>query len=329
MNGRMKTEILKLLKEREGYVSGQELCELLGVSRTAVWKAIGQLKEEGCQIEAVRNKGYRLADGSDIMTEAELSSCMITGMGRKVVYYDCTDSTNIRAKKLAEEGASHGTLVVAGRQEAGRGRRGRAWVSPEGTGIFMSLILRPDILPSSASMLTLVAALAVHDGILFETGLETMIKWPNDIVAGGKKICGILTEMSAELEGIHYVVTGMGINANTESFPDEVKDAATSILLMTGKRVRRSHLTAAVMTAFDKYYEKFIECGSLAGVMEVYNEHMASRGGEVKVLDPAGSYTGTALGIDEKGELLVRLPDGKVRCIVSGEVSVRGIYGYV
>ena len=200
----VKTEILKAIKEEAGFVSGQELCDRFGVSRTAVWKAIGQLKEEGFQIEAVRNKGYRLLSSDDVITEAELMSSMEGGFIKKIVYYEETDSTNIRARKLAEEGAPDGTLVVTDFQNAGRGRRGRMWVSPSGTGIFMSLILRPDILPSSASMLTLVAALAVYDGIKETTGLETVIKWPNDIVAEGKKLCGILTEMSAELEGIHY-----------------------------------------------------------------------------------------------------------------------------
>ena len=218
----VKTEILKAIKEEAGFVSGQELCDRFGVSRTAVWKAIGQLKEEGFQIEAVRNKGYRLLSSDDVITEAELMSSMEGGFIKKIVYYEETDSTNIRARKLAEEGAPDGTLVVTDFQNAGRGRRGRMWVSPSGTGIFMSLILRPDILPSSASMLTLVAALAVYDGIKATTGLETVIKWPNDIVAEGKKLCGILTEMSAELEGIHYVVTGIGINANMTEFPEEV-----------------------------------------------------------------------------------------------------------
>lgn len=325
----MKTEILKLLKEQDGYVSGQELCDRFGVSRTAVWKVIGQLKEEGCEIEAVRNKGYRLVSSSDIITEAELMSSMEGGFISKIEYQPLVDSTNVRAKRLAEEGAPHGTLVVADCQNAGRGRRGRTWVSPAGTGIFMSLILRPDILPSSASMLTLVAALAVYEGIRETTGLETVIKWPNDIVADGKKLCGILTEMSAELEGIHYVVTGIGINANMAEFPKEVAKTATSLRIETGGTIRRSRLIASVMRAFEGYYEKFTECGSLAPLVDVYNEHMANRNREVTVLDPAGAYTGTALGIDEKGELLVRRSDGKVIPVVSGEVSVRGIYGYV
>ena len=325
----VKTEILKAIKEENGFVSGQELCDRFGVSRTAVWKAIGQLKEEGFQIEAVRNKGYRLLSSDDVITEAELMSSMEGGFIKKIVYYEETDSTNIRARKLAEEGAPDGTLVVTDFQSAGRGRRGRMWVSPSGTGIFMSLILRPDILPSSASMLTLVAALAVYDGIKEMTGLETVIKWPNDIVAEGKKLCGILTEMSAELEGIHYVVTGIGINANMTGFPEEVGEAATSLRILTGGPVRRSRLIAAVMKAYEEYYEKFKSCGSLTGLMDVYNEHMANLGREVKVLDPVGAYTGKALGIDEKGELIVEKADGKVVRVVSGEVSVRGIYGYV
>lgn len=328
----MKTEILKFLKDEKegaGFVSGQELCDRFGVSRTAVWKAIGQLKEEGFQIEAVRNKGYRLLSSDDVITEAELMSSMEGSFIKKIVYYDVTDSTNIRAKRLAEEGAPHGTLVVADCQDAGRGRRGRMWVSPTGTGIFMSLILRPDILPSSASMLTLVAALAVSDGIREAAGVETSIKWPNDIVADGKKLCGILTEMSAELEGIHYVVTGIGINTNTKEFPEEVSGVATSLRMITGSDIRRSSVIAAVMKAYEQYYEKFKAQGSLAGLMDVYNEHMVNLGREVNVLDPAGSYMGRALGINEKGELLVEREDGKVNRVVSGEVSVRGIYGYV
>lgn len=325
----MKAEILKLLKENGDYLSGQELCERFGVSRTAIWKVMRQLEEEGYQIEAVRNKGYHLTDCCDIMTKTEIESCIRGSFGRNVEYYDTLDSTNTRAKALAEEGAESGTLVVADCQVAGRGRRGRTWASPPGSSIFMTLILRPRLLPSKASMLTLVAALAVYEAIKETTGLETLIKWPNDLVASGKKLCGILTEMSAELEGIHYVVIGIGINTNMEEFPEEVREMATSLLLETGQRVRRSRLVAAVMEAFEKYYNEFISQGDLSGLISVYNKHMANVGREVRVLDPAGDYTGKALGINEKGELLVETPDGKVRHVVSGEVSVRGIYGYV
>ena len=325
----VKTEILKAIKEEAGFVSGQELCDRFGVSRTAVWKAIGQLKEEGFQIEAVRNKGYRLLSSDDVITEAELMSSMEGGFIKKIVYYEETDSTNIRARKLAEEGAPDGTLVVTDFQNAGRGRRGRMWVSPSGTGIFMSLILRPDILPSSASMLTLVAALAVADGIRECTGAESLIKWPNDIVMSGKKICGILTEMSADPDCINYVAVGIGINVNMEEFPEEIRGVAASIFTETGKKTKRSLLISAVMAAFERYYEVFMKTTDMSGLLEDYNGKLANCGRTVRVLDPAGEYSGTAIGIDREGELLVEMEDTTVRRVLSGEVSVRGIYGYV
>ena len=317
------------MKECDGYLSGQELCSQLGVSRAAVWKVIRQLEGEGYDIEAVRNRGYRLVGQKNAFGQAELECCLDGSFGKPVQYYPVVDSTNTRAKALAEEGASHGTLVVADCQESGKGRRGRSWTSPSGVNLYMSLILRPDILPSLASMVTLVAALAVRKGILETAGCETQIKWPNDLVSGGKKVCGILTEMSAELEGIHYIVVGIGINANIDAFPPEVAETATSIFLETGERISRSRLAAAVMKAFEEYYDQFIEAGSLKNLVDEYNEKMANKDRTVKVLDPAGEYQGVALGINEKGELLVKTDSGHIRRIVSGEVSVRGIYGYV
>ena len=172
----MKTEVLKLLKEYDGYLSGQEICQRLGVSRTAVWKVIKQLQSEGYQIEAVRNRGYHLTASTDVLTEAEIRSC-VKGelMGCRVVCYEETDSTNTRARALAEEGAPEGTMTVAERQNAGKGRRGRSWSSPPGSGIFMSLVLRPDIPPSQASMVTLAAAVAVARGIRQATGTEMLV----------------------------------------------------------------------------------------------------------------------------------------------------------
>lgn len=326
----MKGEILKLLKETDGYVSGQELCRRFGVSRTAVWKVINQLKEEGYEIEAVRNRGYALKGAGDVLSEAELLSCLKTEWaGGRTVYFDATDSTNVQAKRLAEAHAPHGTLVVSDRQDGGKGRRGRSWASPSGVGIWMSLILRPEIAPSSASMLTLAAALAVRKGILEETGLSPLIKWPNDLVLNGKKICGILTEMSTELMEIQYVITGIGINVNQKEFPPEIRDTATSLSLEAGRSFRRSSLIAAILKAFEKDYEAFLKTGDLSLLLEEYNACLVNRGKEVCILDPSGEYRAVAEGIDENGSLLVTLPDGTRREIISGEVSVRGIYGYV
>ncbi len=326
----MKTEILTVLKEAPGFVSGQELCDRLGVSRTAVWKVIKQLEEEGYQIEAVRNKGYRLAEAADVITEAEIGSRLRSKwMGRHLVYFPETDSTNIQAKRLGEEGAPEGTLVVAERQTAGKGRRGRTWSSPAGTSIYMSFLLRPNIPPRCAPMVTLIAGLAGAKAVNQVTGLNARIKWPNDLVVNGKKICGILTEMSAEMEGIHYIVTGIGINVNQKEFPEEIRDKATSLLLEGGRCFNRSQLIAGVMEWFEPYVERFLETKDLSLLKEDYEEMLANLNQEVQVLDPAGEYHGVCQGIDKDGQLLVERGDGSLSRVQSGEVSVRGIYGYV
>ena len=326
----MKGEILKLLKESDGYLSGQELCERFGVSRTAVWKVINQLKEEGYEIEAVRNKGYILKSVSDVLSKEELESSLKTRWaGKEIHYFDRTDSTNIQARLAGEAGASHGTLAVAEIQDGGRGRRGRNWISPAGVGVWMSLLLRPEISPVSASMLTLVMALAAQKGIKEATGIESQIKWPNDLVINGKKICGILTEMSTEIDYINYVVIGIGINTNIEQFPEELKQTATSLRIEAGRSIRRSPLIAAIMRWFEKAYAEFMKTEDLSGIQKAYNELLVNCGREVRVLEPKGEWQAEALGINNGGELLVRKADGSETAVYAGEVSVRGIYGYV
>ena len=326
----MKSEILRLLKENDAYISGQQLCERFHVSRTAVWKVIEQLKKEGYQIEAVRNKGYRLIDSPDVMSRAEIESLMnTTWAGKKVVYYDETDSTNNQAKAYGEKGEAHGTLFVADMQAAGKGRRGRAWVSPAGSSIYMTILLHPDVLPTKAPQLTLVMAMAVAEGIRKVTGLETKIKWPNDIIVHGRKVCGILTEMSTEIDYINYVVIGDGINVNQETFPEEIRDTATSLKIETGSSVRRSVLIATIMECFEQFYEVFMTTEDLSGLQERYNAMLVNLGREVRVLEPGNEYEAHALGINRTGELIVRTVDGQEKEIYAGEVSVRGVYGYV
>ena len=236
----MKSEILRLLKENDTYISGQQLCEQFQVSRTAIWKVIDQLKKEGYQIEAVRNKGYRLIESPDVMSKAEIDSLVDTKWaGKNVIYYDETDSTNNRAKEAGNNKEPHGTLFVADMQMAGKGRRGRVWKSPSGSSIYMTILLYPDIPPVKAPQLTLIMAIAVAEGIREVTGLETKIKWPNDIVVNGKKICGILTEMSTEIDYINHVVIGVGINVNQDTFPDDIKETASSLKMELGKQIKK------------------------------------------------------------------------------------------
>ena len=342
----MKSEIITLLRQRGTYVSGQELSEHFGVSRTAVWKAVEQLKKDGYEIEAVKNRGYLLKeDASRVFGRTEIESRLETDWaGKPLHYFPSTDSTNVRAKHLAEEGAPHGTLVVADQQTAGRGRRGRAWISPAGTNLYYTLLLRPEITPDKASMLTLVMALAIARGIrrIFganaATGNQTAnasasdvgIKWPNDIVINGRKACGILTELSLSVEqaSIDYVVIGCGINVARQEFAKDLQGHAIALEEIF-PRVNRSELLNAVLTAFESLYGNFIEKGDLSGLKESYNAISVNYGRQVRVLDPKGEYDGIARGINPAGELLVELPDGTVKNIYAGEVSVRGIYGYI
>ena len=308
----MKAEILRLLRETDGYVSGQELCNQFGVSRTAVWKAINQLKEAGYEIEAVQNKGYHLVSVPDRMDEVELASIRKTEWaGAETYYFDKIDSTNTKAKELAEEG-----------------RRGRSWDSLPGTGIYMTLMLKPDINPNHASMLTLVTAMAVANAMHRVTGAEALIKWPNDIVINGKKICGILTEMSAQFDYINHIVIGIGINVHNESFPEELQDHAGSLLLECGKRVHRADLIEAFLEEFERLYAIYLQTEDLSALQEEYDQLLVNRGRQVRVLDPKEPFEGKAMGITKKGELIVDTWESR-KLVSSGEVSVRGIYGYV
>lgn len=326
----MKEEILRLLRSADGYISGQELCNRFGVSRTAVWKAINQLKEAGYEIEAQQNKGYRLMAAPDLMTEAEIKSLMHTEwVAKEVLYFDTIDSTNTKAQELAEKGYPSGTLVVADKQESGKGRRGRSWVSPSGTGIFMTLMIKPDINPNNASMLTLVAALAVAKAITSVTGEEAMIKWPNDIVVNSKKVCGILTEMNAQFDYINHIVVGIGINVHNESFPEEISQMASSLMIEAGgKRFHRAQIIAETMSYFEQYYDTFLKTQDLSALVREYDELLVNRNKSVRVLDPKEPFDGKAMGITPKGDLIVDTWESR-KLVSSGEVSVRGIYGYV
>lgn len=331
-----KADILTLLRNSEDYVSGQQLCDRFGVTRTAVWKVINQLKEEGYQIESVSRRGYRLVEGpADILSESEIASILKTQWaGRKLYCFDTTGSTNTDAKRLGEEGEPHGTVVMADIQTAGKGRRGRSWQTLSGTALAFTLLLRPDFAPDKASMITLVMALSVVEAVEEITGTAAGIKWPNDIVMNRKKICGMLTEMTMtpEMDEIQYVVVGAGINVNNaapEDFQEEVRPTATSLRIETGQQYNRAGLLNKVLLRFEENYAVFLETLDLSGLRDRYQKHLLNMGAQVRVLDPAGEYTGTAEGIDIQGELIVVKDNGERTPVYAGEVSVRGLYGYV
>ena len=313
----MKEKILKLLLSAEGgCVSGEEMSRVLGITRSAVWKNIKELREEGWRIEAATKRGYRLDIPDDALCTL---SPQTEFMGRELVWTYSCDSTNSAAKRRSD--MIEGTVFASEVQTAGRGRLGRSWLSPPGCGIWMSVLLRPPLPPAEVAPVTLAAGLAVAETV------GGTVKWPNDVVMNGKKVCGILTEMSAEMERVDHIVVGIGVNANTSEFPAELMDKATSVMLETGKACNRRRLAERILEQFEARYKMLIE-GGFAAIREDYKTCSATLGNEVTVIENGRSIRAFAVDIDENGALVVEDENGR-RELNSGEVSVRGIYGYL
>ena len=248
-------------------------------------------------------------------------------LGKDTVFFSTCDSTNTRLQELANAGAKEGTVVISEEQTAGQGRNGRNWNSPKGEGIFLSMLLRPEFKPRYASMITLVTALAVCSA-LGKNGVELLfIKWPNDIVASGKKLCGILTKMSTDAEAIQYIIVGLGINVNQKNFHPEIAKIATSLYIETKEEKSQVNIIADFLSAFETYYEQFRITKDLSLLKEEYNQKLVHRKSMVRIIEEGREKTVKALEINEKGELLVE-EQGQIRTIIAGEISVRGIYGY-
>ena len=304
-------------------VSGQALSEELGVTRAAVWKQIVRLREMGFGIEAQGRQGYRLTACPDSLLAPVVKQGLNTAWaGQEIVFVERVDSTNRYARTLAAQGAAHGTLVIAEEQTAGRGRRGRGWVSPAGEGIFMTLILRPQAHPSQVSLLSLRTALAVAEGIHEATGLAARIKWPNDVVCGGKKVVGMLLEMDADEERVHSVVAGVGINIHQKDF-GELSEKASSLDLLLGARVSRAAVVRAFLQAFER-----ADALPDDELMAAYRARSATLGQRVRVIGTDDSFTGTALEVTPSGSLIVARDDGERVEVLAGDVSVRGLMGY-
>jgi len=328
-----REKVLSLLLEHpEESLSGEAMSRTLGVSRAAVWKAIEALRQEGYEISSAPNRGYRLESAPDRVREGELAGplagCLV---GSSLLCLEVIDSTNTECKRRAMAGAPEGLVVVAEEQTGGRGRLGRSFQSPKGCGLYLSALLRPRLEPAAVTDFTAWVAVAVCDGIEAACGVRPRIKWTNDIILNGKKLVGILTEMGLESESnaLEYLVTGIGINVNhrPEDFGEDIRDMATSLAQALGHPVRRSVLAAEVVKALDRMYAGFPQ--NKEEYLEKYRADCLTPGNQVQLITPVSRQEAYAVEIDDQFRLVVELPDGTKKALSAGEVSVRGMYGYV
>ncbi|WP_226666842.1 biotin--[acetyl-CoA-carboxylase] ligase [Metabacillus litoralis] len=326
MQSELRTKLLKAFSEANGeFLSGQKLSEHIGCSRTAVWKHIEELRKEGYELEAVRRLGYRITKKPDKISENEIQLGLKTKMmGRHIHFEQTVTSTQKIAQTLVTEGALEGTIVVADQQTHGRGRMSRAWYSPSGTGIWMSMIIRPNIPIQSTPQLTLLTAVAVVQAIEEETSLIPEIKWPNDILINGKKVVGILTEIQAEADQVHSVIIGPGINVNQklEDFPEELQKIATSIRIETGKKWERSLFIQTILLKFERLYFLYLAEG-FRPVKLLWESYAISLNKDIVARTLNGSVEGKAIGINDQGVLLIETSDGSIKEIYSADIDIK------
>ncbi|HKM39378.1 MAG TPA: biotin--[acetyl-CoA-carboxylase] ligase [bacterium] len=319
----MKQDILlALLAKTDEYISGECISRRLGVTRAAVWKYIEDLREAGYIIEAIPRRGYRLTARPDKLLPTEIRPDLNTDyLGQTIHYFLEVDSTNDVARELAQQGAAEGTIVIAEKQLQGRGRRGRNWVSTSGSGIYVSIILRPALLPPLAPLMTLTSAVAGAEAIRRLTALPVMIKWPNDLLIDGCKVAGILTEISAETDTIFYVIIGAGINVNTTSFPAQLRNKASSLALAGGQPVSRKRLLQLFLQSLECWYQSLLTEPQV--VLERWRQLSVTMGRQVAVFSPHATIHGQAIDIDSDGALLLKTKTGEIVRVLSGDVSLR------
>ncbi|MBP5268000.1 MAG: biotin--[acetyl-CoA-carboxylase] ligase [Ruminococcus sp.] len=318
----VKNELIKLFEQNRGrYLSGEEIADSLGCTRGAVWKAVKKLQSEGYDISAVTNRGYRL-DSADMLSAAGIEKYLTDNSGISLTVYKETDSTNTRLRELATEGAPEGTAVIAGMQTGGKGRLGRKFFSPSDTGLYMSILLRPEMTAADAVRITTAAAVAVADAVEKISGRKADIKWVNDVYIDGRKICGILTEAAFSLEngGLDYAVCGIGINVYEPEggFPEDIKDIAGAVLDTPADDVR-NRLAALVLENFMNYYNKLSENSFLQG----YQSRLMWRGEDINLIRGSEITPAKLIDADEKCRLIVKYEDGTEDTISSGEISIR------
>ena len=314
----MQTQILKFLKESEGYVSGEEISRRCGMSRAAIWKYMQDLRQEGFDVVAVPHLGYKLAAVPDKLLPSEIQHGLKTQfLGKKIIYEDTVGSTMDVAFRLGMEGAAEGTLVCAEGQTKGKGRLGRHWNSPKGKGIYMSIILRPSLPPTEVAQLTLLTAVAVCEAIQRVSGAAARIKWPNDILVENRKLAGILTELSAETDRVRFVVVGVGVNVNTPL--SVLPPQATSLKEETHRKVSRVELAQEILRGLEHWYECLKKQG-FAPVVERWKELSSTLGKRVRLVDPGGEVEGEAVDLDKTGRLMIRNDAGLIVSKISGDV---------
>jgi len=325
----LRQKVLDILKRKQPhYVSGEHMAAALSVSRTAVWKAIQGLQGTGYEIEKRPGLGYRLVQAPDRLHASELAdrlrSSIIANPIDKLVHYQSVASTNDTLKELAEAGAPEGTVVLAEEQLRGKGRLGRSWSSPGGKGIWLSALLKPTVFPQETPVFTLIAALAVALALQrVAPQIKAGIKWPNDLLIGERKICGILTELKAEADRLHYLVIGIGVNVNQETadFSPELEPIATSLYRESGSPASRQELAAALINELDDLYRVYRSRGP-APLIGAWKNHSITLGRRVKISQPAGFFSGTAVDIAADGALIMRGEDGTVKHFHAGEVTL-------
>jgi len=315
-------KLIRLLAENATVVvPGPKIAAEIGVTRATVWDWIEKLRSLGVDIKGHPATGYQLQRLPDLLTPSLVRPELGEGIiGHRIVHYFRADSTNTIALRMASEGAEHGTVVVAEEQTAGRGRFGRVWYSEKSSGIYVSVLLRPPLAPAAAPVITLMAGVAAHAAVERSTGAVTDIRWPNDLLLNGKKLCGILTEMSAEVDRLHAVVIGIGINVNHRQIPEELRSIATSLRLETGKVHSRVQVLAALLRQLEHYYQLLLEQGTGAIVSRWTAVSTFARGKRIVVRTPAGEFRATTAGLESTGALRVRYGDGREEPLVAGEI---------
>jgi len=318
-----KDKILNLLRSaRSGFLSGEELARKTGISRTMVWKHIKSLERDGFEIEAVPSQGYRITAIPDILRERDIKRGLKTKtIGRGLLLLSKVDSTNILAMELASKGSPEGTVVTAEMQSGGKGRLGRTWISPKGN-LYLSVILRPMIPVHKAPLITMMGAIAVASAIRMVCQVAALIKWPNDILISGKKVSGLLTEMSAEQDRIRHIVLGIGVNVNMEleALPPEVRVLSTSLAAEAGGRINRILLLQELMRSLDHWYQVFLS--NSPEVLREWQKLNMTVGRRILVTGAGETLEGQAQGIDDDGRLIIRLNDESIRFVAAGDVSI-------